>query len=280
MAINFIDQLKLQLTDFTDSYKKYFTKTFAVAMAFTVISLVASALAVKVDAALQGVRLDNLLSLFFYRYSFTSYQLIDLAALFTWFFISVFSIQLFRHDKRETELPEEFSFSRFIENIKGKDIIVLFLVLLVAAVIDLGLFDIYKFIAPTEGALRTYLYYFFTHLRKYVPPLLFAVAIHWLTNDGELNVNLKELLFLFISIWLFNVVAFEFYTLIRVTVFDLILLHFANAELLIFYQSILSIPLMGVLFVGYYSAMTWWLRTDEVNPVGDHSEETVVVEAP
>jgi hypothetical protein len=255
--MTFADQLKEQLINFVESYRKYFLKTFFVALIFTVLCFVASAALIRIDVSPTRINITNLVGLLFYRYSFKSYQIIDLASIVSFFFIAMFSLLLSKISDDEMSVTKEFSFDKFMSRISGEDIIALLGTAIIASLIDYLLFKCAWFISlHADEILTSYFNYVFFHLRQYIPLMLYAVTIRWLTNNKEIALNFKDFLFLFLVLWIFNAIAFEFYIWIRDSILNLLLLHFAKSELLILYQSLFSLPIMGAYFVGYYSALT------------------------
>lgn len=274
--MKFAEQLKEQLTDFVESYQKYFLKTFTVAMTFTVMCLVVSAVLIRIDTSDSGMKIDNLVGLMFIRYSYKSYQFIDFSRICSFFFISIFALLLLRFDDEDTGRIREFTFNKFVSKITGEDILALSAAMITACFIDFFLFNIYKAISPhVYDALNTYLYYIDIHLRWFVPMLLYVLTIRWITNSKRLTVTYKDILFMFLVMWIFDCLTFEFFIWIRDFVLNLLLLHFAKSELLVLYESLFSIPIMGFYFVGFYSAMTWWLRVGNEEVPADIQQEFI-----
>jgi len=66
----------------------------------------------------------------------------------------------------------------------------------------------------------------------------------------------KHIGFLLISLWLFNELAYEFIMMVRPLVFSLIMITLKPLNFRYVVESVLGIPLIGFLFLGYYCAMT------------------------
>ena len=262
--MTFANQLKEQLLHFVESYRKYFLKTYVVAMTFTILCYVASAVLLRFDQAEAGISITNLMSLIFSRHSYKFHHIIDLSTSFWFFFIAIFSLLLAKFNDEDSNEITEFNFGRFVSKITLSDIGTLLGVLAISCLVDFLLFEIYYWLTQiSEQALSSYLYYLVFRLRQYIPLLLYGISIRWLLNPRQFKVTGSILLLSFLSLWVFNGLAFEFYIGMRDTVLNLLLLHFAKSELLIIYQSLLAIPIMGILFVGYYAALTGPLRVSK-----------------
>jgi hypothetical protein len=259
--MTFANQLKEQLSHFVESYRKYFLKTFVVAMTFTILCYLASAVLLRLDTSDTGIKLTNLINLIFSRYSYKSYQLVDLSASFWFFFIALFALLLAKFNKEDHDEITEFSFGNFVSRITPPDIGTLLMVLAASCLIDFLFFETYSFLAPLSGdALSNYLFHLTFRLRQYIPMILYGLSIQWLLDQNYFKITGRSLLLLFLWLWGFHEMALEFFLFIRDIVLNLLLLHFANSELLIFYQSLLTIPIVGFLFVGYYAAFTSTLK--------------------
>jgi hypothetical protein len=265
--MRFSSFLKEQLTDTIDNYKKYFRQTLGVAITFTIICFVIAALLFKFsnfdkEATTRQV---SLLSYFFYRYSkFETYSLVDLTKTVFIFGVSLFSIGMIRLSKNDTE-RRELSFTHLFRVISGRDIILLLAALLLTSLLDftlvkLGNFLIFSFERVEPGV---YISNTIFHLRIYLPLILFALVLRYLTKEQTIKLTLKRILFLYISLWLCNEIAYEFFNWLRVHVFALILLPFHSSENSYLIESFLGIPLIALFFLGYYSALTTSLTITE-----------------
>lgn len=258
--MTFTNYLKWQLTGFVESYKKYFWRTFATALVFTVLCFVIMALLLMFsdfDARTDRVQI-SLLSYFFNRYSANNtFSFVDLDKSVFLFFVSLFSIGLMRLTVDEDKKQQELSFSSFIKRLRGGDFISLLEILILCSVIDFGLFQLSSI---TETAIKNFeferwLHAFLFLLRIYIPLILFSLILHRLTSNKKLKMTFKKFIFLFVSLWLFNEFANEISSFVRIDIFSLLLAPFDMGKEYL-YESFLGIFLIAFYFVGYYSAMT------------------------
>lgn len=259
--------LKEQLTDFVDSYKKYFKKTFGVAITFTLICFVISALLFKFSDFDNSVTTKqiSLLSYFFHRYSKgDTYSIIDLTKTVFIFFISLFSLGMLRLSNNDIE-TKELSFKHFFRSIKSKDVFLLLIIFVVSSIIDFLLFKIDSFSALNTKSKNADFYIHDTcfHLRIYLPLIFFALTVRLLTTVIKTKLTFKRIVFLYISLWLYNEFANEISLWVRAHVFGLILMPFDNPETYYLIESIIGIPLIAFYFLGYFSAMTTSLKLTE-----------------
>jgi hypothetical protein len=89
-------------------------------------------------------------------------------------------------------------------------------------------------------------------LRNYLPLILFALVIQLCLG----KFTTKHIGFLLISLWLFNELAYEFIMLIRPVLFSLLMITLKPMTWRYVMESVLGIPLIAFLFLGYYCAMT------------------------
>jgi len=254
------NHIKGQLIDFVDSYRKYFWRTLGSVLTFTVLCLVAIAFLLKFSKfdPISGKKQISLLSYFFSKYSVKDiYSLVDLGKTVFIFFVSFFSLGLIRLITKETNVTTEFSFSSFIKQIRGRDVLILFGTLILSSAIDFGLFWLNSrcetFVKNYE--LQRWLLSLVYLLRIYFPLILFSISIYKLTYSRPLKLNIKKIILLFISLWLFNEFAYEVSLFVRGNIFSLILAPFDESKKFL-YESFLGISLVAFYFVGYFSAMT------------------------
>ncbi|MFI5140716.1 MAG: hypothetical protein ACHQII_00040, partial [Bacteroidia bacterium] len=91
--------MKQQFAHFVDSYKKYFWHTVATVLVFTVLCFVTIAVLFEFSDFDESTskKQVSLLSYFFHRYSAKNiYSLVDLSKTVFIFFVSLFSIGLYR----------------------------------------------------------------------------------------------------------------------------------------------------------------------------------------
>jgi len=265
--MTFTNYLKEQLTDFVDSYKKYFRKTYGVAITFTLICLVIAALFFRFSDFDKSVTAKqiSLLSYFFHRYSKgETYSIIDLTKTVFIFFVSLYSLGLLRLSNNDLE-NKELSFKHFFRSIKSKDILFLTVVFIVSSIVDFVLFKIDSFSALTTKNKNADIYIHDTcfHLRIYLPLILFALTIRYLTIVEKRKLTIKRIFFLYVSLWLFNEFANEISLWVRSHLFGLILTPFDNPQTYYLVESIIGIPLIAFYFLGYFSAMTTSLKLTE-----------------
>jgi len=89
--------------------------------------------------------------------------------------------------------------------------------------------------------------------------VLFGFTTYRLSSNKKVNVTLKNVVFMMISLWLFNEFAYEFSIYIRNYLFKLILLPF-SADKHYFMESFIGMILVAFYFVGYHSAMSTSLK--------------------
>jgi len=265
--MTFTNYLKEQLTNFVDSYKKYFRKTFGVAITFTLICFVIAALLFRFSAFDNSVTAKqiSLLSYFFHRYSKgDTYSIIDLTKTVFIFFVSLYSLGLLRLSNNDLE-SKELSFKHFFRSIKSKDILFLIMILIISSVIDFVLFKVDSFSSLNTENKNANIYIHDTcfHLRIYLPLILFALTIRFLTVVQKTKLTIKRILFLYVSLWLYNEFANEILLWVRSHLFGLILMPFDNPQTYYLIESIIGIPLIAFYFLGYFSAMTTSLKLTE-----------------
>lgn len=258
-AMTFTDYLKIQLTDFVECYRKFFWRTLGTAMTYTVICFLFMAILLKFsNFEVNSGRQVSLLSYFFSKYSAgDTYSLIDCSKTVFLFFVSLFSVGLFRLDSNETAEQKELSFSSFIKKLHGFDLLFFSGVLILCSAIDYGLFrfgTIYA-TATSNYDLRRWIDAFLLLLRNYIPLLIFSFAVYKDTFERWIKISSRKIIFLFVSLWLFNAFAYEISLLIRLYIFPLLLAPFGEDNKF-FYESFLGIPLVAFYFVGYHSALT------------------------
>jgi len=265
--------LKEQLTDFVDSYQKYFKKTFGIAVIFTVICFITAAFLLRFSNFDKSVtsRQVSLLSYFFHRYSKgDTYSIVDLIKSVFIFFVALYSIGLIRLTTNDTN-NSEFSVGQFVQKLKLKDIGYLLGVLIFVSLLDVAMFklDSYTIANTSNKGVEAYFNDWIFHFRVYGPLILFALAIRVLTISEKTALTVKRIVLLYISIWLFNEFAYEISAWVRNHLFGIILAPFENTVYYYLFESILGIPLIAFYFLGYYSAMTTSLKLTEQEWAGE-----------
>ena len=258
--MGFTDFLKAQLLDFVDSYKKFFRLTFEVTIIYTVLCFVIAALLLRFGNFDSSVTLKqiSLLSYFFHRYSKgDTYSLVDLIKTVFIFSVSLFSIGMVRQLKGERKQSEVHS-RNFFTILKINDVLLLVFALTIAAIIDFILFKLENlpvFFTRNINA-SLFIHNTFFHLRIYLPLILFALVLWLLSKDRKEKLTFKGIIFLYISLWLFNEFAFEISLWVRDRLFSIILIPFTNSANAYLIESFMGIPLIAFFFLGYYSAMS------------------------
>lgn len=264
--------LKGQFVDFVDNYKNYFLKTLGISLALTIICFTGAALFQRfstfdVQTMSKPISIiDN----FFNRFSnIDTYSLVDLTKTLFLFLIAIFSIGLTRLSIEQNE-NKKLSFDNFISKIKFKDFVILFVVLCTASTIDFALvkLDSQIFIRQIFGySTEHYIRYSIFQLRIYIPLILFAIPIYFLTKTKNTKLTWKRVLYLYISVWLFNEFAYEISMWVRSHIIGLILLPVDDQYRFYLFESILGIPLIALFFLGYHSAMTFPFIHAEENEI-------------
>ena len=257
--MTFTKYLKAQLTDFIDTYKKYYLKTNGTTVVFTLVTFVFIALLFhfSIFDKTNTKRNISLLSYFFVRYSFAdTYSIVDLSKTVFIFFVSLFSVSLIRQEKNNL-VGGNFTFSNFIKNIKGNDFLYLFVGLALSAIADYLLFKLDVLSLENSGVSPAgrWIHGMLFLLRVYIPLILFSFINCKIVIGKKRNLSLQKFIWLFITLWLFNEFAYEISLFIRGHIFELILLPFP-LDSQYFIESILGVPLISFYFLGYHSAMT------------------------
>ncbi len=257
--MTFTNYLKTQLTDFVDTYKKYYLKTNGTTIVFTLITFVFIALLFHFSIFDKTSTKKNisLLSYFFVRYSVgDTYSIVDLSKTIFIFFVSLFSISLTRQERNKLQ-TNNFNFSDFLKNIKGNDFLYLFVVLAISVIADYLLFKLDDLSAKNYGGLPSdrWIHGVLFLLRVYIPLILFSFINYKILTGKKQSFNLQKLIWLFVALWLFNEFAYEFSLFVRGHIFGLILLPF-SVDSQYFIESILGVALISFYFLGYHSAIT------------------------
>lgn len=258
--MTFSNFLKQQLFDFVESYKKYFWRTLLTTLIFSIFCFVAIAFLAKYsefDSSNESKQV-SLLSYFFVRYSLNdTYSIVDLAKTIFIFFVSLFSIGLLRLKINENPEKKELSFFSFIKKLQIQDIIYLIFALILCSAIDYGLYYLrnYSETSILHNQFRWWLQSILFLFRIYLPLIIFAITIFKLTSKKSLNLNFKKIIYLFVSLWIFNEFAYEISIFFRGNIFSLILIPSGEEKKYIF-ESLLGLILIAFYFVGYFSALT------------------------
>lgn len=240
ICMPFTSFLKKLLIQFVEVYETAFSKTFIRAILWTVLCFAISQLLATYctyDLSMQ-VQPVSVLSFFVLRFSYhDTYSYVDLTKTVFIFLVSIFSINLIR-------------------KITLKDILYLLTMLLVCALLDCALFRLRSQMdhAIDNKHLLLWVDGMIFLFRIYFPLILFALCIQLCTS--KINFTFKKIAYLFVALWLFNEISYEFIMLLRANVFDLILAAFQIPAYRYVGESILGIPLIASCFLGFYCGMT------------------------
>ena len=251
--------LKAQLSDFVDTYKKYYTRTLGATIVYTLLSMAAICLLLYFSNFdnITHKKQVSLLSYFFFKYSFGgTYSLVDLSKAFFFFFFSLFSISLYRLSTSK-QGTESLNFSDFLRQITTKDLGFLLLTLIGFSILDYILFkvDFPGSRNTSNNPLLNWIHYILGILRIFIPMILFSLVNKYLITDKKIHLPFQEFLYLLITLWLFNAFSYEFFLIIRFAFFELIMLSFPD-ESHYFIETILGMPLIALYFLGFHCAMT------------------------
>jgi hypothetical protein len=257
--MTFTQYLKVLLTDFIDTYKKYYVKTNGTTIVFTLSTFVFIALLFhfSIFDETSSKKTISLLSYFFVRYSVAdTYSIVDLSKTVFIFFVSMFSISLVRLERNKTAI-NDFNFSNFLKNIKGKDLGYLSMAMLICVIADYFLFRLDSLSIKNYGGSSStkWLHGMLFLFRVYIPLIIFSITNYNVLMKHAGKLNFKTILYLFAGLWIFNEFAYEFSLFIRGHIFDLILLPFSEDNHYLI-ESFLGVVLVAFYFLGYHVAMT------------------------
>jgi hypothetical protein len=264
--MTFTHYLKEQLTDFVESYRKYLLPTFGTTLKNTVLCFILSAILFhfsEFDKA-NTTKQISLLSYYFNRYSKAeTYSIIDLTKSVFLFFVSVFSVGLIRLEQPK---KNKISFKQNTSHVHFKDLTYLFATLIAVSFLDYAFFSIdgISNARVQNLPLAKYFHDSLFHLRIYIPLFFFSITIRSLVSTDTARLTFKRVLLLYISLWLFNEIAYEMSLWVRTHLFALLLIPFSGSDKYYLYESILGIPLIAFYFPGYYSAMTYYFKQNNL----------------
>jgi len=231
--------LKSLLTEFVDVYKKHFTSTVRAALLWTILCFALVQVLATYCSYDPGIRATpvSILSFFILKFSVNNtYSFVDLARTLFIFFMAIFSVNL-------------------NQKVTVKSVIYLLGTLIICALLDCALFrldyQLQTLFNSNQHAL-IWVNEVVLLLRNYLPLILFALVIQLCLG----NFTIKHIGFLLISLWLFNELAYEFIMLVRPLIFSLIMITLKPLTYRYVVESVLGIPLIGFLFLGYYCALT------------------------
>ncbi|HVX51663.1 MAG TPA: hypothetical protein VHB48_15995, partial [Chitinophagaceae bacterium] len=198
--------LKEQFNSFVDCYKKYFRQTFGIAISFTILCFIFSAILFRFsdfDESTNSRQL-SLLSYFFTRYSEgNTYSIVDLTKTVFIFFAALFSVTLTWFSRNRNE-GTEVTFRHSFRALRFNALLILIFVLLIASMLDYYLFQAENYFSTiaSNRSVDLYLRSLCFHLRIYLPLILFAITVWSLTAAHKSSITFKRILLLYISLWL------------------------------------------------------------------------------
>jgi len=230
--------LKKLLTEFVDVYKKYFSSTVKAALLWTILCFALVQVLATYCSYDLGIRATpvSILSFFILKFSINStYSFVDLARTLFIFFVAIFSVNL-------------------NQKVTVKSILYLLGTLVVCALLDCALFRLnyqLQTLFNTNPHALIWVNEVVLLLRNYLPLILFALIIQLCLG----KFTAKHIGYLLISLWLFNELAYEFIMLVRPVLFSLLMITLKPMTWRYVMESVLGIPLIAFLFLGYYCAM-------------------------
>jgi hypothetical protein len=173
---------------------------------------------------------------------------------------SVFSVNLLRSELSGEQISAPIRFKASL-----KDICYLFLILITCIFLDIALF---RLDGQLLKAIDSHSFYSWVHaivfqLRIYLPIILFSLTIQIRIAQTEFDVT--KIIFLLVTLWLCNEVAYEFVLAVRSYVFTLLLSPVEDNTAYYILESVFGVGLIASLFIGYYCAMTVPFKIDEQN---------------
>jgi len=231
--------LKKLLNEFVEMYKKYFSSTVKAALLWTILCFAIVQVLATYCTYDPGIRAQpvSVLSFFILKFSINNtYSFVDLTRTLFIFFVAIFSVNL-------------------NQKVTIKSILYLLGTLIVCALLDCALFRLnyqLQTLFNTNPHALIWINEVVLLLRNYLPLILFALIIQLCLG----KFTTKHIGFLLISLWLFNELAYEFIMLIRPVLFSLLMITLKPMTWRYVMESVLGIPLIAFLFLGYYCAMT------------------------
>jgi hypothetical protein len=254
-----LDQfLGRQLQDLIIVYKTLFRKTFGVTviLSFVCLLLIAVLHIYTGYNAESGGKISLLSYLWFQFSTSDGYKLVDMSKSVLLFVISFFSIALSRKIYRDKENINA-GIGSFFDEMKPNDFVSLLLALVACLVVDYLVYQVNSYALSNirNARIGEWVYYQLHFLRIYVPLLIFSFTSRLALSSNKSLFKLKECLFLLVSFWILNTLAYEFSLFVKSHVLQLLLAPVpVGMQLLV--ESALSLPLIAVLFLGYHSVIT------------------------
>ena len=250
--------LGTQLQDVISVYKSFFKKTFNVTIILSLVCLLFIAvLHIYTGYNAESGGKISLLSYIWFQFSTADgYRPVDMSKSVLLFVVSFFSIALSRKIYRDKE-NINVSMGSFFDEMKPNDFAGLFLALVACLVVDYVIYQVNSLALNNIRNTRIgeWVYYLLHFLRIYVPLFIFAFTSRLALSGNKSVYMLKEWLFLLVSFWILNTLAYEFSLFVKSHVLQLLLAP-VPVEMQFFIESTLSLPLIAVLFLGYHSVIT------------------------
>jgi hypothetical protein len=251
--------LQTLLVNLVGDYRKFFGRTFGVALIYSVACLLGMTILLWNSGA--EVMVDkthvSLLSYFFTRLNAgPEYAMTDLSKVWFLFLVSLFTVSLLRVQTGEAD-GKEISFVYFIQKANIKDVFFLLITVVICSVIDpcLNLFCNWIYDGNGDPDLRRWGMSLLFQLRIYIPMVIFAIVVQRLTGNRSPGINFRKLILILVAFWMFNEFAYELSLAVRSLLFALVLIPFKEESKFI-YESILGTGLIAFYFIGYYSVFT------------------------
>ena len=246
-----------QLQDVITVYKSFFKKTFNITIILSLVCLLFIAVLHIYTGYNESGGKISLLSYIWFQFSTADgYKPVDMSKSVLLFVISFFSIALSRKIYRDKE-NINVSMGSFFDEMKPNDFVSLFLALVACLVVDYVVYQVNSFALSNirNAHIGEWVYYILHFLRVYAPLFIFAYTSRVALSSNKSVYKVKEWLFLLVSFWILNTLAYEFSLFIKSHVLQLLLAP-VPVEMLFFVESALSLPLIAVLFLGYHSVIT------------------------
>jgi hypothetical protein len=279
--MSFTKFLQLQLTNFVEVYKKFYVKTLSTTLVFTLVFLALTIVLMQYSFfdKESDKKISSLVSYIFYRYSYgDTYSVVDMSKTVFLFIVTIFSVALNRLSLTNPEM-EEYHFSHILKMINWDDIGYCVIAFIMCLITDYLLVKLdYSFtLKISDQFAYNWIYHIFFMLRLYIPLILFSFVNYKTLTRRKIDFNLKKILLLFVALWLFNEFSYELFAFAKFNLFNLILIPFP-LEIHFVIESILCVPLLSFLFLGYHSAMSYSMNLlynnndEEIDQIASHLE--------
>lgn len=236
-------------------YSKYLSDLYVFCIFITSISFVSSALLYKYSAFGKdfGAKNFNYYDAIFSKFSYGGvYSIVDFSKPVFLFLITLLSVAFFRYVRKadKTNTP---AFKIFFQNIKPKDFFILIPIAAIACMADMFLFQADAKIKGLNIDQYNYLWIHYTLsiLRLNIPMIISGIAVAFLAITNEIQTRGRSIITLIISVWLYNVVAYEVASLIGSVIIFGVGDAFNNIPIRYIVESVLYIPIVAFFIPGY-----------------------------